>query len=198
MRNCRIGQFLIFHIEGFEVIVYLYSCTSFKSEVDGRRITGRLITVCCHRKFTSMHRTSTSRKKVFEKLESLCENQKPIAIFIICTHLPKEYKVLLIPLDALLFEQLATLPAIQIVFTNPATVEPTMARYQLWQPENQHVTIHIIPNVFQYIEQGKWEEYTQEILTAIAQLSMECAIRASDYSCLTALPKTVQKLKSFA
>lgn len=121
-----------------------------------------------------------------------------MAIFIICTHLPKEYKVLLIPLDALLFEQLAILLAIQIVFTNPGTVEPTIARYQSWQPENQHVTIHIIPNVFQYIEQGKWEEYTQEILTAIAQLSMECAIRASDYSCLTALPKTVQKLKSFA
>lgn len=152
-------------------------------------------------------------KKVFEQLESLCENQKPIAIFITCTyfaaHLPKEYKVPLIPLDALLFEQLATLPAIQIVFTNPATVEPTMARYQLWQPENQQVTVHVIPNVFQYIEQEKWEEYTreitqfvanlpQEIPTAFAQLSMECAIRASDYSCLTALPKTVQKLKSFA
>lgn len=73
-----------------------------------------------------------------------------------------------------------------------------MARYQSWQPENQHVTIHIIPNVFQYIVQGKWEEYTQEILTAIAQLLMECAIRTGDYSCLTALPKTVQKLKSFA
>ncbi|MEL5989190.1 hypothetical protein AAF454_12325 [Kurthia gibsonii] len=152
-------------------------------------------------------------KKVFEQLESLCENQKPIAIFITCTyfaaHLPKEYKVPLIPLDALLFEQLATLPAIQIVFTNPATVEPTMARYQLWQPENQQVTVHVIPNVFQYIEQEKWEEYTreitqfvanlpQEIPTAFAQLSMECAIRVSDHSCLTALPKTVQKLKSFA
>lgn len=152
-------------------------------------------------------------KCVLENLTHLYHTNKPQAFFITCTyfaaHLPKTFNVPLIPLDQLLFEQVATLPAIQFVFTNPATVEPTMERYKVWRKKEQLIKIHIIPAIFQYVKEENWTAYEQTIRQfimqlpkdspiAFGQLSMELARRKEDYGCLTVLPQTIKKLKSFA
>ncbi|MCM2535985.1 hypothetical protein NDK43_31455 [Neobacillus pocheonensis] len=140
------------------------------------------------------------QNKVKEQLEWMAHCQVD-AIMITCTNyiaiLQEDKLSLSVPIlkiDEPYFEYLCQIPQPQtIVFTNPTTVEGTMARlhhYANQQHKSLELEIVVIENTFDLIMQGRNEEYNQEIskflkkistdekrVISVAQLSMVDAAR---------------------
>lgn len=98
-----------------------------------------------------VHIKDSVKEIVLQKLNEL--STKEVSCFIIsCTyfsaHLPKAYAKPIIALDELLFRRIAHESSLQLVFTNEATVEGTLARYEKFKNPNQNLTVHIIKRWF--------------------------------------------------
>lgn len=147
------------------------------------------------------------KERVLQQLDKY--SARDVSCFIItCTyfsaHLPETYAVPLIALDELLFRRIANEPKIQLVFTNEATIEGTLARYERFKNPNQRLTVHYIENAFDKVMLGEMSAYkrivkeglaqlNQEIPIVVGQLSMEIALEKDAISCLALLREEVVK-----
>lgn len=120
-------------------------------------------------------------------------------------HLPASYDLPIIALDTLLFQAICDEPRLQLVFTNEATIEGTLARYEQLKNKKQILTVHLISNAFGKLMAGEVNNYKlavqeglqkldKSVPIAVGQLSMEMAVNDGQFSCLTLLRQEIEKI----
>lgn len=142
--------------------------------------------------------------KVIEQLEWIAYSHVD-AILMTCTNyiamLPEEKLSISLPIikvDEPFFHQICDIDQSQmILFTNPATVEGTMSRLYAYANDigrTLDVEVIVIQDTFEYIMQGRQDEYTSKIteflhevmknedkVISVAQLSMVEATEQMEY-----------------
>lgn len=126
---------------------------------------------------------SDAQNKVSEQVEWIAQTNVD-AILITCTNyiaLLKEeslsISIPIIKIDEPFFEAICNVEHPQIIlFTNPTTVDGTVARlkqYALQHKRTIDFEIRVINNTFALIMQGKKEEYNQEVIKYISRIIKE-------------------------
>lgn len=131
------------------------------------------------------------------------------AIIISCSYyaayIPGNFPVPIITLEQLLFDELKDEKYVDLVFTNPKTVDASMENYLKLKNIQQKVTIHIVPNAFQLVMANNLAAYKQRIddyveklpkenVTAFAQLSMEIAKAPYIKTAINLLPGKLEQV----
>jgi aspartate/glutamate racemase len=137
---------------------------------------------------------SEAEKKVKDQIEWIAQSGVD-AILITCTNyiaLLKqiEVNIPIIKIDEPYFEALCKTEQSQtILFTNPDTVQGTMARLQQYAKYHQKtmdIEVKIIENSFELIMSGRQEEYQNVVCHYIKQLDSNRSLSVAQLSMVTA------------